>query len=180
MRASLLWLAAAAAVGPVVNGFRPAPTVQPLRLGVVSSLSSRGRVAALPTTTTTMALRPFSLFPKNRQPQLAPTTTATATAAVRGGPSAVGGGGQGCDFKAIATYVGATALQISAIGGFLYGMEWAFATLKLAPIVKLWIVRVFFALTALKSRVFSPLDNSRPSVAREEQRKRERKRPGWM
>lgn len=99
---------------------------------------------------------------------------------IRGGAAPAGAARQACDYKAIATYIGATALQLAAIGGFLWCMEWALAALKLAPLIKLWVVRLFFAFTSLKSRVFSVLDNSRPSVAREEQRKREKKRPGWM
>lgn len=114
------------------------------------------------------------LFSKLQRPQ-----QQSIVAPVRGG-AAPARSPQSCDYKAIGTYVGATALQLAAIGGFLWCMEWAFATLSLAPIVKLWVVRLFFAFTSLKSRVFSVLDNSRPSVAREEQRKREKRRPGWM
>ena len=103
-----------------------------------------------------------------------------STAAVRGGSSAAPAARAPCDWKAVGTYVGATALQLAAIGGFLWCLEWAFAATKLAPLLRIWVVRLFFAVTSLKSRVFSVLDNSRPSVAREEQRKRDKKRPGWM
>lgn len=119
------------------------------------------------------------LYNHKQQPQQ-PQPHAMAAVAVRGGAAPAGPSRPPCDYKALATYVGATALQLAAIGGFLWCMEWAFAALNLAPVVKLWVVRLFFAFTSLKSRVFSVLDNSRPSVAREEQRKRERKRPGWM
>jgi hypothetical protein len=116
---------------------------------------------------------------RRRQPQ---QPLAISTAAVRGGSAspAPASARPPCDWKAVGKYVGATALQLAAIGGFLWCIEWAFAATKLAPVFRLWVVRLFFALTSLKSRVFSVLDNSRPSVAREEQRKREKKRPGWM
>jgi hypothetical protein len=164
------------------------------------------RVCRSPVTTTTMALRlnPFTSLHRRRQqqqqqqrgsvaavsaaatttalslPTTTTTTTTTTMSAVRGGAAPSSPARAPCDWKAIGTYVGATALQLAAIGGFLWCMEWAFAATKLAPVLRLWVVRLFFAFTSLRSRVFSVLDNSRPSVAREEQRKREKKRPGWM
>ncbi len=81
---------------------------------------------------------------------------------------------------ALGKWVLATGLQFATIVAFMYGMEQAFAKLKVGKDVSLWVVRAFFAFMSLRSRVFSILDNSRPSVASEQRKRRDKKRPSWM
>jgi hypothetical protein len=81
---------------------------------------------------------------------------------------------------ALGTWSIATVLQFATIVAFMYGMETAFIKLNTPKQVSLWVVRAFFAFMSLRSRVFSILDNSRPSVAKEERKRKLKKRPAWM
>lgn len=81
---------------------------------------------------------------------------------------------------ALGMWVAATGLQFATIVAFMYGMEMAFIKLNAPKQVSLWVVRAFFAFMSLRSRIFSILDNSRPSVAKEERKRKMKKRPSWM
>ncbi|GAB5036451.1 and mbr-like protein [Nannochloropsis oceanica] len=81
---------------------------------------------------------------------------------------------------ALGTWVVATALQFATITAVMAFMETAFIKLNASKQVSLWVVRAFFAFMSLRSRVFSILDNSRPSVEKEERKRILKKRPSWM
>ncbi|OUS48030.1 tryptophan-rich sensory protein [Ostreococcus tauri] len=85
------------------------------------------------------------------------------------------------DFGAVARYVAATAFEVSAIGAFLYFVQMAgLAKLHASNLgaAKAITAVIFFGL-ALRSRVFSPLNASRPKIANERLSKKQRKRPSW-
>jgi hypothetical protein len=70
------------------------------------------------------------------------------------------------DVGALVRYVAATALQWALMVGAL----WALQCVTAVPALPTWapktLVAVFFAFISLKSRVFSPLDNSRPTITK--------------
>uniref|UniRef100_A0A7S1JAC1 Uncharacterized protein n=1 Tax=Eutreptiella gymnastica TaxID=73025 RepID=A0A7S1JAC1_9EUGL len=87
------------------------------------------------------------------------------------------------DGEAVLRYIGATAMQWGLILGTLWVLDKVgpyLVGLGAPAAVPQLLVTLFFAFTALKSRVFSPLDNSRPTVAKEKQAIDERIRPSWM
>jgi translocator protein len=89
------------------------------------------------------------------------------------------------DFLAAFSYVAATTVQWSLIVGFLHVLQifglnridkLPFVVPDFAPTV---FVGVFTFFMALRSRVFSPLDNSRPKATNSDPVFKERKRPSW-
>jgi translocator protein len=89
------------------------------------------------------------------------------------------------DFQAAFSYLAATTVQWSLIVGFLHLLQifgfnridkLPFAVPDIAPTV---FVGVFTFFMALRSRVFSPLDNSRPKATNNDPVFKERKRPSW-
>lgn len=88
------------------------------------------------------------------------------------------------DFEAVARYFGATAFQLAAMSGALWSLDQATSMLAATQGVPAWapkaVVVAFFAAMSLRSRVFSPLNNSRPTTASERAAIAERKRPSWM
>lgn len=70
------------------------------------------------------------------------------------------------DVGALVRYVAATAMQ----WGLMVGALWALQQVTSLPALPSWAPRVlvalFFAVTAIKSRIFSPLDNSRPTITK--------------
>ena len=99
------------------------------------------------------------------------------------------------DFLAALSYVAATTLQWSLILGFLHvfqlhGLEnlpelvaalptQVAAYLPALETISTYLVGVFTFFMALRSRVFSPLDNSRPSPTANDPVFKERRRPWW-
>ncbi|KAK3242224.1 hypothetical protein CYMTET_45053 [Cymbomonas tetramitiformis] len=88
------------------------------------------------------------------------------------------------DFEAVTRYFGATAFQLAAMSGALWSLDQATSMLAATQGVPAWapkaVVVAFFAVMSLKSRVFSPLNNSRPTTSSEKAAISERKRPSWM
>ena len=93
------------------------------------------------------------------------------------------------DYKAFASHISATLLQFSLIMGFLHPFQKFLSSLSsLVPflpdnvlhILETAIVSVFFFGMSVRSRVFSPLDNSRPSALIEDPVFKERLRPSWQ
>mmetsp|Transcript_42060 Transcript_42060/g.61883 ORF Transcript_42060/g.61883 Transcript_42060/m.61883 type:complete len:302 (-) Transcript_42060:45-950(-) len=90
------------------------------------------------------------------------------------------GGKRVFDAKAFATYIGATGAQMGFISAFMYGLNFLLSKVSGYPLLQTVVISVFFAIMSLKSRIFSPLDNSRPSPESQTQRNKEMKRPSWM
>jgi len=92
------------------------------------------------------------------------------------------------DFGAIATYIGATSFQWGAMIAALHVLQLATNALVASSSVPVWapkvVVTLFFAVTSIKSRIFSPLDNSRPKIVNKDGKKISMmegiKRPTWM
>ena len=76
------------------------------------------------------------------------------------------------DWKAIAAYIGGTIVQITVMIGALWGLQ------QLTPMIpaqwQIVPVIIFFALVSVRSRLFSPLDNTRSSRTYDSIQ-----RPGW-
>lgn len=94
---------------------------------------------------------------------------------------------------ALLSYISATSVQFSLVVGFLHLLERAvkgvgslvdssnlFAGVITGTNVQTAIVSLFFLFMSVKSRVFSPLDNSRPRADPFDPRFRNRVRPSWM
>ena len=93
------------------------------------------------------------------------------------------------DPLAALSYVGATATQLTLIISFLHLVQ-----LKILPMINQLVnanaklprslptifVSVLFAFLSLRTRVFSPLDNSRPSASSNDPVFKERLRPWWQ
>lgn len=90
----------------------------------------------------------------------------------------------GLDVGAVLRYVGATVAQWGAMVIALALVEKGAAAVAALPKAPSFaaptMVWLYFAFLALRSRVFSPLDNSRPKVAQEREQINEKKRPSWM
>ena len=91
------------------------------------------------------------------------------------------------DFGALVKYALATALQWGAIVAALNVLQVVNTTLAASTVVPVWAPKVvvfsFFAFMSLRSRVFSVLNNSRPTIHNDGKRINvmdERKRPSWM
>jgi tryptophan-rich sensory protein len=83
------------------------------------------------------------------------------------------------DFVAILSYVTATALEWGLIVGFLHGLQLGvFPKITSAPVKKV-ITYCLMAFMSLRSRIFSPLDNSRP-LASKDDKVFKRLRPKWQ
>jgi tryptophan-rich sensory protein len=81
------------------------------------------------------------------------------------------------DKRATLTYVGATIAQVAAMTGLLWAMDFALGRLNTAALPQgamTAIACTFFAFVTLRSRLFSPLDNTRNSG-----RYTSLQRPGW-
>jgi tryptophan-rich sensory protein len=81
------------------------------------------------------------------------------------------------DKRATLTYVGATIAQVAAMTGLLWAMDVALGYLTTAALPQGAITVIacaFFAFVTLRSRLFSPLDNTRNSC-----RYTALQRPGW-
>eukprot|EP00611_Tribonema_gayanum_P030325 TRINITY_DN83_c0_g1_i1.p1 TRINITY_DN83_c0_g1~~TRINITY_DN83_c0_g1_i1.p1 ORF type:complete len:698 (-),score=265.49 TRINITY_DN83_c0_g1_i1:150-2243(-) len=83
-----------------------------------------------------------------------------------------------CDFRALKRYAFATAVQWAAIAVFMKLAQALLLSRLPAPLARA-AVAAFFAYMALRSRVFSPLDNSRPSESSEKLRRKNTKQPWW-
>lgn len=84
------------------------------------------------------------------------------------------------DVEALATYAGATVFQAVLMICITCGLDAALAQSGLALEYQKAAVFAWFLFNALRSRVFSPLNASRPKVAGEKKAIDERKRPSWM
>lgn len=81
------------------------------------------------------------------------------------------------DKAASLTYLGATLAQIAVLTGLLWLMDVAFESFNTAALPQGGVVAIacaFFAFVTLRSRLFSPLDNTRNSG-----RYQSLQRPGW-
>ena len=89
--------------------------------------------------------------------------------------------GKGFDGAAAAKYVAATAFEAGAISLCLSAVQkYALSGLHASNLglAKTIVAVMFFALS-FRSRVFSPLNASRPRVANEKLAKKQKKRPSW-
>lgn len=91
------------------------------------------------------------------------------------------------DFNACLSYVGATGIQWTLIYLFLNVLQEFVVHLHLPesfPVtdntIQTVIVSLFFLFMTLRSRVFSPLDNRRPTASTNDPVFKERKRPSWQ
>ena len=84
------------------------------------------------------------------------------------------------DLGAIWRYVLSTACQASVMIYLTCWLSQGLSRSGLDPKLQTAIVFVWFLFNALRSRVFSPMDASRPKMAEERTAIRERKRPSWM
>jgi len=125
--------------------------------------------------------RPASAARRTRRSRSAPRRlapaprTLVAAAAEAEAPAAL-------DAGAVAKYAGAVVVEWAGLCAASGAVSLAVAKLaNFAPALACKAaVFVWFVTLALRSRVFSPLDSSRPTVARERGAVKERKRPGWM
>ena len=83
------------------------------------------------------------------------------------------------DPVALVRYGAATALQLGLIVLTMAALDTALLP-RLSPAAQRWAVGAWFAFNSLRSRVFSPLDNRRPSLASERSAIADRRRPSWM
>lgn len=86
------------------------------------------------------------------------------------------------DTDAVGKYAGAVAIQISAIAAFFFALDTAVSASGAAP--PDWGVFALFFGLSIRSRLFSPLDNSRPDILKAVEGKstggfNDRKMPGW-
>lgn len=89
------------------------------------------------------------------------------------------------DVLAVASYFGATTLQWTLIVAFLHAVQIGViknipSTLSLKPMISQTIVFLTMLFLSLRSRIFSPLDNTRPKPTNEEPIFKERLRPSWQ
>ena len=91
------------------------------------------------------------------------------------------------DVGALAKYALATAVQWGALMAALHGLQLATDALAANAAVPGWgpkvLVALFFGWMSLMSRVFSLLDNSRPTISKDGKKMsvmEGRKRPSWM
>ena len=84
------------------------------------------------------------------------------------------------DLGALWRYVLSTACQASVMIYLTCWLSQGLSRSGLDPKLQTAIVFVWFLFNALRSRVFSPMDASRPKMAEERTAIRERKRPSWM
>ncbi|KAF5831969.1 TspO/MBR-related protein [Dunaliella salina] len=93
------------------------------------------------------------------------------------------------DGGALAKYGGAFALQTGVMTGTLFGLQQvtqAVGAMDNLPggvegeTAAKALVTLFFLVTSIKSRIFSPLDASRPNIKGEKKAIDEKKRPSWM
>jgi len=90
------------------------------------------------------------------------------------------------DVQAVVTYFGATALQWGLMMGALGGLQLLTEALASSDAPD-WsakaVVVLFFGTMSIKSRIFSPLDNSRPTIEKDGKKMNvmdDRIRPSWM
>ena len=84
------------------------------------------------------------------------------------------------DWRSIGKYFAATATQAAVM---IYLTNWLSVGIvrsELTPAIQKTIVGFWFLFNALRSRVFSPLNASRPKTSDEKTAIAERKRPSWM
>mmetsp|Transcript_25712 Transcript_25712/g.69781 ORF Transcript_25712/g.69781 Transcript_25712/m.69781 type:complete len:277 (+) Transcript_25712:95-925(+) len=93
------------------------------------------------------------------------------------------------DGGALAKYGGSFALQTGIMTGTLFGLQQvtqAVSAMDNLPggvegeTAAKALVTLFFLVTSIKSRIFSPLDASRPNIKGEKKAIDEKKRPSWM
>jgi len=93
------------------------------------------------------------------------------------------------DVAALGKYAGAITLQTGIMSGALWGLQQASSALAASESLPggvegadaaKWLVTAFFLVTSIKSRIFSPLDASRPTLKGEKKAMSDRKRPSWM
>jgi len=113
-----------------------------------------------------------------RAPQ-GPSVALLATSGDKAAPS----GDIELDTEAVVRYFGATALQWGLIVLTLGLLDQAVGAIG-ASGAEAWVpqavIAVFFFFTAVRSRVFSPLDNSRPNLQSDKQAINGLQRPSWM
>jgi benzodiazapine receptor len=100
------------------------------------------------------------------------------------------------DYLAVLNYIGATSVQWTLIATFLHFFQICIISklkdlaikvpstipaklLEVLPSLPSALVGIFMLFMSLKSRVFSPLDNSRPSASKDDPVFRDRLRPSW-
>lgn len=83
------------------------------------------------------------------------------------------------DYGAVRSYIAATITQWSLITIFIRVLDLVLQRLHLQYVSTI-IVSVLFLFLSLRSRVFSPLDNSRPKATGNDPVFKDRKRPSWQ
>ena len=84
------------------------------------------------------------------------------------------------DWRSIGKYFAATATQVAVMVYLTNWLSVGIVRSELAPAVQKTIAFVWFLFNALRSRVFSPLNASRPRTSDEKTAIVERRRPSWM
>jgi len=100
------------------------------------------------------------------------------------------------DWSAVRTYIYATVVQFGLMVATLKALDFVFPKIAWQALSKVslfgldssgWpqmakntVVFLFFLYMSFRSRIFSPLDNSRPTVRSETSEIQQRKRPSWM
>lgn len=116
-----------------------------------TSTATRGMVFSFPR----VSLRHQRVAPARRE-------SAVLQAAVDAAGDSVAGGKEAPDFGLVLKWLGATALQFALIQLALRGLQYVLTSTPLAAgEIPRVVVSLLFAFMALRSRVFSPLDNSR-------------------
>jgi benzodiazapine receptor len=85
------------------------------------------------------------------------------------------------DIVSVGKYVGATCVEVGAIGCVMaLAQKYLLGSLHASNLgAAKAIVAVMFFMLAFRSRVFSPLNASRPKIANERLAKKQKKRPSW-
>lgn len=85
------------------------------------------------------------------------------------------------DVVSVGKYVGATCVEVGAIGCVMaVAQKYLLGSLHASNLgAAKAIVAVMFFMLAFRSRVFSPLNASRPKIANERLAKKQKKRPSW-
>jgi len=68
------------------------------------------------------------------------------------------------DTSAVIKYLTSAGVEITALAGFLYALDYGITTLDLS--VPTWGIAALFYVLSLRSRVFNPLNNQRPDLSK--------------
>ena len=174
---SVIGAAGAAGRGVGACGGRRTPRAPGIRPKVPKCLASQQRVRAA-----VSRAAPRAPVARRTGAPLLPGRGVSVGVVARGLPDDV-------DWGQVQGYVYATVVQFGLIACTLRALDFAFPKLlgvlgnvnsALPAKAEGVAVFLFFLFMAFRSRIFSPLDNRRPTLKGESKEIAERKRPGWM